>query len=144
MSYAHHDEAIYVNGRPVPPTGVSTCPRCSLPRLHNSRRERNTLCVDCRSVENPSRELLRDLARMADDEEPGKFVRRGLIWHWEPAPAPMSADDLAWAERAADDHFWHRWETANRRTDANPLQLEAEKRARKYEKTTQPPQKRAA
>ena len=138
MSYAHPDEKVYVNGRPVPPSDVSTCPRCGLPRLYHSSRKRNTLCVDCRAVENPSREMLRELHRVPDPiEEPGKFVRRGLIWHWEPAPAPMSAADRAWCEKAAGEHFWHRWERANRR-DVNPLQAEAEVRARKI-RTTQTP-----
>lgn len=145
MTRARHDEAIYINGKPVNPAAVSICPRCGLPRLHNSRRKRNTLCVDCKAVENPSREMRRELARIPDPiEEPGKFVRRGLIWHWEPAPARMSAADLAWAERAAGDHFWRQWEAGNRRGGVNPLQVEAEKRARKYENTTQSPQKRAA
>lgn len=111
-----------------------SCPRCGIARRINSAR--NTIhCHDCYY-------LLRLLGDKTEPiEEPGQWVRHGMVWRWETevihnqtVPSDerhnmerMTPTDLAWAERQAERHFWDSWRRANRQ-DINPLQAEAERR----------------
>lgn len=111
-------ERVYLNGKYVHPSEVTTCPRCSLRRRYHRREPRNQLCRDCRAIEQPSRELVAWTQRALTDIEPaGHLVRDGLIWRWvnEPEPEDMTADDWAWCR--AQETAWKRQqaERANRR-----------------------------
>lgn len=96
------------------------CVRCGIWR---KARPTSTLCRDCRTVE-----VHTDRIQPAPIQG-GTWTRRAGVWRWMPDPEPLSAEDRAWCEKAAEKGFWLRWEQLNR-ADENPLQPEAERRTR--------------
>jgi hypothetical protein len=92
------------------PSDIVQCTRCGIWR---KSRPNSTLCRDCRTVEHHTASL------KPAPIKGGTWTRRAGIWRWvpdaPPKPARMSADDMAWCERQAQQHFWTSWERANRR-----------------------------
>lgn len=76
-------ELIYLNGRYLKPSDVSTCPRCGVTRRRNARQPRNQTCFDCRTVTNPGPKILRRIDNTGIELQGGRWVRHGLIWRWE-------------------------------------------------------------
>lgn len=121
-------EGTYINGVYVPLSEVAVCTRCGLIRRTAAGRPNRTgLCRDCLTVEH-------HITKQAPEALAGfvPVVRPGGIVRFQPAPEPMSSEDRAWCEKAADAHFWAvTWPRANRNGTGEQLIDEAQRRARK-------------
>ncbi len=100
----------YLDGRYREPSRTSTCRRCGVDRqVRAGNRPVNDICVDCKTVERITRNL---------KPEPVTGYRpiRGKagIVRFKPVTEPMSPEDLAWAEKAAEDARRLQTERANR------------------------------
>lgn len=101
------------------PSDLAQCPRCGIWRTVRTGRD-NSPCQDCRTVETLAR-------RQQSDAPVGRSWTYRGVTTWA---TPMSAEDRQWCERQVDKAFWGQWEKFNR-SDENPLQTEAERRARR-------------
>lgn len=91
------------------------CIRCGIWR---KARPTSTLCQDCRTVETHTNRL------QPAPIEGGTWTRRAGVWRWTPNPEPLSAEDRAWCEKAAEKGFWRQWEQLNRADAVTPALMQ--------------------
>lgn len=117
-------EGVWIDGRYLARADAHQCVRCGLWRRVSKHRATSDICKDCKTVEKPGEELRRWLKKQPNEPAEGVPVkdRAGIVRWVKPARIErMTAEDMAWCERAATAWFWADWERQNRR-ESLPLQ----------------------
>lgn len=106
LAYDANTERTYINGRDISNCDVTTCDRCGVTRRTRTGRA-TTTCLDCKTVEHHAN-------RPQPVESPVGRPWTGpagiVVW-----ATPMSDEDMAWCEKAAETHKRLQNERVNRR-----------------------------